>query len=35
MEKELYEHMLNLPNLKLDKVDFTDKTIHDLDFGQP
>jgi transposase len=27
MEKELYEQMLNLPDLKVDKVEFTDKTI--------
>ena len=27
MEKELYEQMLNLPALKVDKVEFTDKTI--------
>jgi transposase len=27
MEKELYEQMLNLPHLKVDKVEFTDKTI--------
>lgn len=27
MEKELYEQLLNLPALKVDKVEFTDKTI--------
>jgi transposase len=27
MEKELYEQMLNLPQLKVDKVEYTDKTI--------
>lgn len=28
MEKELYEQMLNLPNIKVDKVEILDKTIN-------
>ena len=37
MEKELYEQMLNLPNIKVDKVEILDKTINiycDLDIKE-
>ena len=39
MEKELYEQMLNLPNIKVDKVEIFDKTINvychlDINAGQ-